>query len=123
MLNIWYMFIPFLGAIFGILHFFYIKRGRATEEFDHPLAFMKNFRLSDVGPLLRAIVVGPLVAIAIFAPFRAIFVGFLWTVGLTKAWIEEFPLEEPAFNAFFGLCGTILGITVGSYHLGPRASA
>ena len=114
MLNIFYFFIPVLGAIFGILYFFYIQPGRPTEEFNQPLAFLKNFRLSDVGSLFRAIIVSPLIAIGIFAPFRAIFLGFLWIFGWTDAWRNSFHDEMPEFNIVFGLCGVILGITVGS---------
>lgn len=114
MLNIFYFFIPVLGAIFGILYFFYIQRGRSTEEFNQPLAFLKNFRLSDVGSLFRAIIVSPLIAMGIFAPFRAIFLGTLWIFGWTDAWRNSFYDEMPEPNIVFGLCGLILGITVGS---------
>lgn len=114
MLNIFYLFIPVLGAIFGILYFFYIQRGRSTEEFNHPLAFLKNFRLSDVGSLFRAIIVSPLIAMGIFTPFRAIFLGTLWIFGWTDAWRNSFHDELPESNIVFGLCGLILGITVGS---------
>jgi hypothetical protein len=113
MLNIFDFVIPFLGAIFGIMYFFYIQKGKSTEEFDQPLAFLKNFKLSDIGPLFRAIIVWPLIAIGIFAPFRAIFWGFILIFGWTEAWTRNFP-EIPGFNAVFGLCGVILGITVGS---------
>jgi hypothetical protein len=114
MLNIFSFFIPVLGAIFGILYFFYIQRGRSTEEFDQPLAFLKNFRPSDMGSLFRAIIVSPLIAMGIFAPCRAIFLGFLWIFGWTDAWNNSFHDEMPEFSAVFGLCGLILGITVGS---------
>ena len=114
MLNIFYFFIPILGAIFGILYFFYIQRGRPTEEFNQPLAFLKNFRQSDVGSLFRAIIVSPLIAIGIFAPFRAIFLGILWIFGWIDTWRNSFHDEMPEFNIVFGLCGVILGITVGS---------
>ncbi len=113
-LNIFYYVIPILGAIFGILHFFYIQRGKSTAEFDQPIAFLKHFRLSDLEDLFRALIVSPLIAMGIFAPFRAIFCGFLWAFGWMDAWRKAFNDELPEVNVVFGVCGLILGIGVGS---------
>ena len=114
MFNIFYMVVPFLGAIIGIIHFFYIKRGRSPDEFDQPLAFLKNFKLSDVKDFLRAVVVSPLLAIAVFAPFRGIFSGVIHFFRLEKAWDRNFPTGDFLFDPFFGLCGLVLGIAVGT---------
>ena len=114
MFNIFYMVVPFLGAIIGIIHFFYIKRGRSPDEFDQPLAFLKNFKLSDVKDFLRAVVVSPLLAIAVFAPFRGIFSGVIHFFRLENAWDRNFPTGDFLFDPFFGLCGLVLGIAVGT---------
>jgi hypothetical protein len=114
MFNIFYMVVPILGAIIGIIHFFYIKRGRSADEFDQPLAFLKNFKFSDTGDILRSIIVSPLIAVAVFAPFRGIFSGVIHLFRLEKAWDRNFPTGDFFLDPFFGLCGLVLGIAVGT---------
>lgn len=119
MVNVWSMLMPLLGGIFGFLYFFYWKRGRSPEEFDRLSSFIRNFKLSDISPLLRGIVIGPLVAAGIFAPFRAAFLGPIWMFGWFDAYTAEFhPGSEAvlmyAFDAAYGVCGTTLGVLAGS---------
>jgi hypothetical protein len=117
MINIWSGLMPLFGALFGFLYFFYWKRGKSPDEFKNPITFIKKLKFSDIGPLLRGIIIGPFVAVGIFAPFRAFFLGIFWIFGGIKFYTKNFnPTGDSSFylDAAYGICGTILGILAGS---------